>query len=294
MRAGIELVVRTVRDAAGDRVPGLAAEIAFFMVLSLPPLLLTVLGSVGYVGQWFGARAAEGLRSRLMEGAQAIFTPDTIEGVIRPMLDTLLEQGRADVASFGILISLWSASLAFNVMLEALHIAYDLDEHKPARWKRRLHALGATLAAVLVGIAMMPVFVAGPKAGYALRERLGLAQAFAEAWQVLYWPIMTLLATLVLSVLYHYGAPRKTPWRREVPGAVLAMAVWLIGSLALRHYAAVTVETEHAVYRQFSAPLVVLLWLYVSGFAILLGAELNSEIEKMWPSPGSGPSTSLT
>lgn len=279
-RPALQLTVRTVRAALADRIPGLAAEVAFYLVLSLPPLLLAVLGSVGYLGDLFGEAYAQNLRARLLEAAGAIFTADTVEGTIAPVVDTLLREGRADIASFGALLTFWSASRALNVLLITITITYDLPM-QPA-WQRRAKAFALTIGAVLGGLVLVPLLVLGPRIVEALVRPLGLDDAVRTAWEVAYWPTVMGLATLALALLYHYGTPWHTPWRRDLPGALLAMMVWLAGSAGLRAYAASTIEAD-VVYQQFAAPLVMLLWLYVLGFAVLLGAELNAEIERMWP-----------
>lgn len=110
----------------------------------------------------------------------------------------------------------------------------------------------------------------------------GRADALDVVWQLLYWPTLGVIATLLVATLYHLWAPWSTPWGRDTPGALVAMVVWLADSLALSSYTSVTIEADVA-YQQIAAPLVVLLWMYVIGFALLLGAEFNAEIENMWP-----------
>lgn len=273
---------RTVRDSLADRLPGLAAEMAFYFLLSVPPLLVAVLGSAGYVGQLFGVRAAATLLEQLLQAGQTVFTAETMQEVVAPMLRSLLEEGRVDVASFGIVLTVWSASRAMNVLLSAITIAYDLEHARRAGWKRRMIALGLTIVAVVGGMVVIPLLVGGPRLAEALTRPLGMAEALAAIWQVAYWPTVGAIATLLLASLYHFGAPWSTPWRRDLPGAVLAMLAWLMGSIGLRFYTSLTIEADVA-YQHIAAPLVVLLWLYVIGFALLLGAEFNAEIEKMWP-----------
>lgn len=277
-----ELLIRTARDAVADRVPGLAAEIAFYFLLSLPPLLIAVLGSVGYVGELFGIGVAEALLEQLVGAAGAVFSSDTMDEVVAPMLESLLEEGRGDVASFGIVFTVWSASRAMNVLLGAITIAYDLEHDRRAGWKRRGFAFALTIVAIVAGLVIIPLLVGGPRLAETLTRPLGVARALDVVWEIAYWPIVGAIAMLMVASLYHVGAPWRTPWRRDLPGAVLAMVVWLGGSAGLRWYASVTIEAE-AAYQSIAAPLVVLLWMYVIGFALLLGAEFNAEIEKMWP-----------
>ena len=282
LRPGLRLLGRTVKESGRDRLPGLAAEVAFFLILSVPALLLALVGVLGYVGDLLGAEVVLDLKTQLLEGANNIFSDRTVEQVVAPTLDDVVNEGRADVASLGLLFTLWTASRAVNVILGAITIAYDLEPSALPGWRRRLFALVITIVGILAGLVIIPLLLVGPGLGAAIAEPLGLAESFSRLWQALYWPIVAVFGVGALSVLYHMGTPWWTPWRRDVPGGVLALLVWLAGSFGLRAYSTRTIEAN-AVYQQISAPLVVLLWLYVVAFALLLGAEFNAEIERMWP-----------
>ena len=123
------MTVRTVRDSLDDRLPGLAAEVAFYLLLSLPPLLLVGLGAVGYIGDLFGPGVVETIRQEIIDAASAVLTPSTIDDIVRPAVDNLLAQGRADILSIGAILALWSSSRALKVIVEAVTIAYDLEDH---------------------------------------------------------------------------------------------------------------------------------------------------------------------
>jgi membrane protein len=279
VRRPVELVLRTVRDVLDDRVPGLAAEVAFFMLLSLPPLLLLGLGTVGYIGQadpGFAGQAAD----QLLGLAGNVLTDDTI-ATLRPVVDRLLSEGRADIALLGVLLTLYSASRALRAVVIALTIAYDLEENRP-RWKQRLVGLGLTLVGVALGMLAVPLLVLGPGLGRIIGEYLGMNPLVDQLWRIAYWPVAAVIVTVLVASLYHFAAPWSTPWRRDLPGAMLAMVMWLLGSAGLRVYVAGS-SIDDAVFAPFTGPLVLLLWMYVSAFAVLLGAEFNAEIEKIWP-----------
>ena len=279
VRTPAELLVRTVIDTLDDRVPGLAAEIAFYLLLSLPPLLLLGLGTVGFIGQaqpGFADDAAD----QLLGLAGTVLTPETVT-ILQPVVEALLSEGRADIASLGVLLTIYSASRALRVVVVALTIAYDLEEERPG-WKQRLVGLGLTVAGVALGVLAVPLLVLGPGLGRVIGDTLGMNPLMEQLWQVVYWPAAAAIAAGLVTSLYHFAAPWSTPWRRDLPGAVLAMIVWLLGSAGLRVYVANT-SIDDAVFAPLAGPLVLLLWMYVSAFAVLLGAELNAEIEKMWP-----------
>lgn len=278
------LAERTARDSLRDRVPGLAAEVAFYLVLSLPPLLLVVLGILGYVGDIGGAETAADIKDQLLDWADNIFSAATIQDTVEPAIDDLLDQGRAHVLTFAGILALWSGSRAVRVIVDAVTIAYDLEDHRS--WKRMtLVGAGLTVAGVIAIAVLLPLLVVGPRFGAALADNFGLASTFETVWSALYWPVVASTGMVLLTWVYHIAPPHVTAWRRDMPGAILALAVWSLGSLGLRIYVATILE-DNSAYTLFTAPLAVLLWLYVTAIAVLVGAELNAEVEKMWPHPG--------
>jgi membrane protein len=276
----LTLGARTVRDTFEDRVPKLAAEVAFFTLLALPPAMLAVLGSVGFLAEAFGPEMRAEIESRVLDLARTFLTSSTVNEVVAPAVRTLLREGRADVVSVGIVLAVWSASRATEAAIDTMRIAYDLERFRPS-WKRRLVAFVLTMGLIIALVVLMPTLVAGPRLGARLVEPLGLSGTVEAAWRLLYWPVLGVLGTGLLATFYHLALPRRTPWRRELPGAALALLTWILGSLAVRVYARWILESG-STYGSLSAPIVILLWLYVTGLAVLLGAELNSEIDKLW------------
>ena len=164
--------------------------------------------------------------------------------------------------------------------LETITIAYNIDEPRPS-WQRRLLAVALTVGGLLGAIALLPLLVLGPRIVEWVAPA-AVASATLTALGALYWPVLATLAVAGLATLYHLGVPWRTPWRRDVPGALFAMVLWLLAAAGLRAYLALTIGTD-AVFSQLGVPIAVVLWLYVSSVAVLLGAELNAEIERMWP-----------
>ncbi len=279
----IRLVVRTVRDSAEDRVPGLAAEAALFTLISLPALILVVLGSLGYVAGTLGPAGAAELDRLVFSAPQTMLSSglyDAYERIARQVL----ANGRADVIGFGLLVGLWTGSRAMSRFLETIAIAYDLPSGR-ARWKQRVLAFVLTVAGLLGAVGLLPLLVLGPDLWHVLAPE-GLADATLAAFGWAYWPTMGALLLAALATLYHVGVPWHTPWIRDLPGAALALALWFAAAGALRAYLALTQATtvgDSVVYQQLGTPIAVVLWLWVSSMAVLLGGELNAEIEKMWP-----------
>lgn len=278
------VVVRTIVDSLDDHVPGLAAEMAFFVVLSLPPLLLAVLGSVGFVvGDLGEARLAE-LQSEILSFLSTFLSESTVNDVLRTPVENLLREGRSDILSIGIVLTLWSASRATNVLLRTVTIAYDLDDQRPG-WKRRLLAVGITVIGIVLAVMVLPLLVIGPQLFASGLDAAGLSADLIRFWAVVYWLGLIVVSILSLTWLYHVAPGWYTPWRRDLPGAILAFLVWLAASWVLRIYTAELAGfTTDDAFRGLAAPLVLLLWVYVSAIAVLLGAEINAEIERIWPS----------
>lgn len=278
------LTVRTVVDSLDDHVPGLAAEMAFFVVLSLPPLLLAILGSVGFVVSGLSEARVTELQTEVLSFLSTFLTESTVDDVLASPVENLLREGRSDILSIGLVLTLWSASRATNVLLRTVTTAYDLEDRRPG-WKRRLLAVGITVVGIVLAIMVLPLLVTGPRLFASALDAAGLSADLIRFWGVVYWFGLIVVTVLALTWLYHVAPGWYTPWRRDLPGAVLAFVAWLAASWALRVYTAELAGfTTDDAFRGLAAPLVLLLWVYVSAIAVLLGAELNAEIERIWPS----------
>jgi membrane protein len=285
MRRGVELVVRTIDGAIADRLPGLAAELAFWVLLSLPALLLTLIASlslvVGEGGSW-----QDQLIDRIVEVATVALTTEAIDRVLRPILDQLVAGTTVPVVSLAFLATVWTASRAVKVVLVAISIAYG--EEQPTGFGQRILGFGLTLVGIVAGLVLAPLLIVGPGFGEQLDGWIGFdADTIATIWRTAYWPTVTLVVTAGLASLYHLGAPWITRWLRDLPGAILATALWLAGSGALRLYGTWILGSDSA-YGPLAGPIVGLLWVWLTGFAVLLGAELNAQIEHMWPTRPDG------
>ncbi|GJF11529.1 membrane protein [Mycolicibacterium cyprinidarum] len=278
MQQAGRLIERTGRETLDDRVPGLAAEAALFTLISLPALLLAVIGSLGFVAAALGPQGTQELRELVLEVPES-FLSDPTYATYERTVNTVLAQTRGSVVSIGIVLSLWTGSRAVNRYLETVTIAYDVDQ-RPG-WRRRLLALGLTIGALIGAVAVLPPMVFGPRIVEWLTPE-PIADTTLRMLDLLFWPCMVLLVLVALVTLYHVGVPWRTPWRRDIPGALLAMVLWLVASAGLRAYLAMSVKDD-AVYSQLAVPIAVVLWLYITAFAVLLGAEFNAEIERMWP-----------
>ncbi|MGH9064396.1 MAG: YihY/virulence factor BrkB family protein, partial [Acidimicrobiales bacterium] len=273
---------RTVSEVGEDRILRLAAETAFWALLSLAPLVLALLGLAGYVGEGLGQGAVGRIHDDVLRVAGRVLTPQAVHTVVAPLVDRVLGQSHPDVASAGFVISLWSGSAAMNAYVGAITVAYDMDGLRPA-WRTRAIALGLYVGIVVVGAVLLPLLVLGP--GTITRLAPGAVTPEVSTFvHVAYWPVVGLGSLAVLATLYWLAVPVRAPWLRGLPGAVLAMAVWLAGSFGIRFYLTSGLRRT-STYGPLGAPIAALLFFYVTALAVLVGAELNSELDEMAPHP---------
>ncbi|WP_354639453.1 YihY/virulence factor BrkB family protein [Kitasatospora camelliae] len=271
-----ELIKDTVNTCVEYRVTGLAAEAAFFTLLSIPPLLLCLAGTLGYLDDILGAGTIEKLEQDIVSASGKLLTPDSVEQIVKPVLNTVFNSPRPDLISIGFLLSLWSGSRALYIFIDTITVMYGLDG-KRGIVKTRLMSLGLYLGALLIGSLVLPLLVAGPGLiVHSLPDSAGLVNA-------LYWPTAILLLIIFLTTLYHVAVPARTPWREDIPGALVALVVLVVCSVLLRLYLVSSVEVP-SVYGSLAAPVAVLLWIGVIALAVLIGAAMNAAIDRRWPS----------
>jgi membrane protein len=273
---GWRLVVSTVGTCYRNRVTGLAAEAAFFALLSLPPLIFALVGSIGYVFESFSeARNAE-IRAAVVEASLQVFTEDTVSSIIVPTLDDVFRGGRYDVISIGFVLALWSGSRALNVFVDTITIMYGLGGQRSLVRTRMLSFVLYVLGLV-TGVVTIPLVVAGPS----LVESL-VPEGF-EPVNALYWPAVVVLSVCFLATLYHASVPVRTSWRYNLPGATLTLVLWVLGSFLLRWVLTSTAGESTSIYGPLAAPIAVMLWLYLLSIAVLIGAAVNAAFDRVWP-----------
>lgn len=257
------------------RVTGLAAEAGFFALLSLPPLILGLVGSISYLGGWIGEDVVAEVQERILDGSREIFTSAVVTDVIEKTLSDVFEAGRFDVISIGFLIALWSGSRALNVFIDTCSIMYGLGGMRGII-RTRVLSFSLYIVTLLVGIVIIPLVLAGPTLlGRILPEQVDFLNS-------LYWPVATLLTVVSLTSLFHISVPVRTPWVRDLPGAVLTLVIWFGGSFVVRWIISISVGGA-SIYGPLATPIVLLILLYVLSIAVLIGAALNAAVEKEWP-----------
>jgi len=270
------VVVTTVGSCLRHRVTGLAAEAAFFAVLSVPPLIFALAGAVGFVSERFTATQVEDVSNAVLEVSRQALTDRAVDRIIAPTLQEVLDGGRYDVISIGFILALWSGSRALNVFVDTITIMHGLGGHRGIVATRALSFVLYVLAMV-TGAVSIPLVVAGPTlVDRVLPERLDFVNS-------LYWPVVLALCICFLATLYHVSVPVRTNWSFNLPGAVFALFCWIAGSYTLRWVLTVTAAESRSIYGPLAAPIAVLLWLYLLALAVLIGAAVNAAFDTVFP-----------
>jgi membrane protein len=271
--AGWRLVTATVGSCLRHRVTGLAAEAAFFAVLSLPPLIFGLAGSVAYIVGKLDPGQIDSLQASVIDMSGKVLTQDSVHRIVEPTLRQVLNGTRFDVISIGFVLSLWSGSRALNVFVDTITIMYGLAGRRGIV-RTRMLSFTLYVIGLLVGVVVLPLVLAGPQlVDRVLNSRLDFLNN-------LYWPIIIVLSIAFLTTLFHLSVPVRSSWRYDAPGAVLAFAMWVLGSYLLR----LTLQTATtSIYGPLAAPIAVLLWLYLTALAVLIGAALNAAFDRVWP-----------
>ena len=270
------LVVSTVGTCFRNRVTGLAAEAAFFALLSLPPLIFGLAGSIGYVFDSFSAAQVEQVRNSILELASRALTEPTVDAVIKPTLNDVLGPGRFDVISIGFILALWSGSRALNVFVDTITIMYGLGGQRGVV-RTRVLSFSLYVMGLVTGVVTIPLVVAGPR----LVDKALPPQA--DFLNELYWPTVIVLCICFLATLYHVSVPVRTKWTFNLPGATFSLFCWVAGSYVLRWVLTVTAAESRSIYGPLAAPIAVLLWLYLLALAVLIGAAVNAAFDTVFP-----------
>ena len=267
-----EVLTRTVAEIGADNCLGLAAQLAFYFFLALFPALLFLVALVGYL-------PIEDTLTGML-AALGTVAPGEVLALLRAQLEELARGSHGSVLTLGIAGAVWSSSAAMVAIIDALNHAYDIDERR-SWWRRRLVAIALTVALALFIVLSLVFVLAGPSVASWVADWFGLGTAFALFWTIARWPLMIFLVVFGVDLVYHFAPNRRGRWVWITPGSLLATALWILSSFAFKFYVT-HVANFNATYGTIGGVVVLLLWFYVSGLAILVGAELNGVIEQAW------------
>jgi membrane protein len=274
VRSWLHALGRTVREFRDDDLTDSAAALTYYAILSLFPAVIALVAIIGLLGQH--PQTTNALLG-IIDDIGPSSAVDTFRG---PIEGVITNKGGAGVALVvGLVVAVWTASGYVGAFMRASNRIYEVEEGRPF-WKRRPLQLLVTLVMVLllalVGIAIV---LTGPLAN-AVAKPIGLGGAAVTAWSIAKWPVLLAVVMLLVSGLY-YVSPnaRPTGFRWVTPGSVLAVLVWVAVSAAFAVYVA-NFGSYNKTYGSLGGVVIFLVWLWISNVAILLGAELNAELER--------------
>jgi membrane protein len=267
-----ELVRRTVRETIDDDCLGLAAQLSYYLCLALFPALLFLLALSSFF-------SLDTLTDDVAAALGPVVSPEILT-LIQDQMRRLGDANDGGVVTVGVLGALWGSSSALAAIVSAVNRAYDLTETRPW-WRVRLTAALLTLALAAVVILASTLVVAGPT----LTRMLGVAAdntVWMWVWNLVRWPAAFALVAFGIGLVYNYAPNADQDWLWVTPGAIVATLLWLISSFIFKFYIS-TFTNYEATYGAVGGIIILLLWLYISGLGILVGAELNAEIEHAMP-----------
>jgi membrane protein len=268
-----ELLKRTFNETLADDVFNLAAQQAYYFFFALFPALLALISLASFF-------PIENLTGQIQTTLNRI-APGDVTSIVVDQIQKIGQSNAGGILTFAFLFTLWSSSSAVVAMCSTLNIAYDITESRPW-WKVRATAIALTVGLALFILVAMTLIVAGPAIAERVASTMQLGAAFTWTWNILQWPVVFMLVVTAVALLYYFAPDAEQDWIWITPGSVVATLLWVIASLAFRFY--ITNFTSYnETYGTIGGVMVLLLWFYVSGIALLVGAELNAEIEHASP-----------
>ena len=272
------ITARTLGKSWDDSIFSESAQAAFWCALSLPPLLLGMLGSLAYIAPLFGPDTLPTIENQLISLAGRFFSPNVVGEIIEPTVRDIVQGARGEVVSLGFVISLWAGSSAISAFVDSITEAHDQTPLRhPVR--QRFYALGLYVVMLIGAIITAPFLALGPRK---------VAEFIPDSWDTglrfAYYPVLFVALVIAVNILYRVSLPKPLPTHRLLLGSVLAAVVFLIATWGLRVYLTWITSTGYT-YGALATPIAFLLFAFFLGFAIMIGAELNAAIEEEWPAP---------
>jgi membrane protein len=267
-------LIQSIRERVDDHeLLGRAAQLSYYFLLALFPLLIFLVNLLGYF-----ATAGSQLRDSLLRYLSTIMPYSAVTLVYTTLDEVTVNKGSGKL-SFSLLAALWVASSGMGAISDTLNIAFNVKETRPW-WKTRLISIALTIALTLLLMAALAIVLYGGRLGDAIAGRVGYGDAFTVTWRIVQWPIMLGFIFFTFDLIYYF-APCHTHrrWRWATPGAIIAVILWLMISFGLRGYLHFF-NSYSRTYGSLGALIVLMLWFYLTGMAVLIGGEINSMLEE--------------
>jgi membrane protein len=267
--------VQTWRRMQKNHTLAMAAGLSYYFLLSLFPAMIFAAAVLGYL-------PLPHLFDQLMYGLSKVMPADSM-AVVRKTLQGVFVPNRAGLLSFGMLFTLWSTSGGFAAIIEGLNVAYDVPETRPM-WKTRLLAIGLTFIVGILMVVALAVLIVGPEFGTWVARHTHTTVLFAWIWPHLRWFVAVGFTVLAVELLYFLAPNIKQRFWATLPGAIFAVAAWILVSLGLGIYLR-EFPNYNKTYGSLGAVIALMLWFYISGIVLLVGAEFNAEYARCCGDP---------
>jgi membrane protein len=268
-----EIFKRSGKEFVSDNAFDLGAQQAYYFFFALFPALLTLLSIASFF-------TLTDQINQVVTGLGRFVPPDVLK-IVADQIIKISNSQQGGLLTIGFLLTLWSSSGALVSIITTLNAAYDVTEGRPW-WKVRLTAIGLTVGVALFILISLALVLVGPTLAEHLAESLRLGPAFKWTWWILQWPVVLALVATAIGLIYYFAPHVEQDWVWITPGSVVATLLWLTLSLVFKVYLTYF-GNYNETYGTIGAVIVLLTWLYLSGLAIIFGAEMNSEIEHASP-----------
>ena len=269
-----ELARRVIAELRDDDCLGRAAQLAYYFLFVLFPFFLFLTTLLGYL-------PILNLLDRLMDMLGQMLPGEALR-LVEDNVRQLVTSQRGGLLSFGILAALWTSSSALTAIIDGLNRAYDVEEGRPF-WKVRLTAIRLTVGLSVFIVVALGLLTFGPQLGRWVADLAGLGRVFEVTWNVVRWPVIVGLLVVGMALLYYFAPDVEQAWTWITPGSACAVLGWLLASLGFAFYVN-RFGSYNATYGSIGAVIVLLTWMYVTGLFVLIGGEINAEIEHAAPS----------
>jgi membrane protein len=268
----LKLAQLGIKKIDEDELSNRSAALSYYFILALFPMFLFIVSLIGLI-----AGHASQMRESIMS-AVGHLAPGSASGLVQQVVhQTLTNSGGVKLAA-GLLGALWAASGGMGAVVTSLNVIYKTKETRPL-WKQKLTVVGLTLALALLILVASALVLYGGSIGNLIATQIGMGKVFSIVWPIVQWPLTFFAMFLSFSIIYYYGPNlEQRKWYWVTPGSAVGVVLWLVASVGFRIYLHFF-NTYSAMYGSLGAVIILMLWLYITGFAVLVGGEVNWVIE---------------
>ncbi len=266
----VDLIKRSLRKFSKDDMTTYAAALSYHTLFALFPFLIFLVTLLGFLN-------IPGFFDWLLEQAETAFPQDAFQRV-EEVINQVQNQSSGGLLSFGIVTAIWAASSGIRSVMNAMNVAFDVEETRPT-WKRYLLSIVYTIGLAVLLIAAAGLMLLGPQVMESIAEQVGLGNAFVTLWTWLRWPVLAVLLTLSAAIVYYVAPNVDQPFTFITPGAALAVIIWIISAIGFSVYVSNFADYS-ATYGSLGGVIVLLFFFFISSAVLLLGAEINAELYK--------------